>query len=81
MLRLSCFNLSQKSECFVAIFVFLTSKDRVKVLFCGLEISIMELNLCETEEGLVVLRVVFETLFVVLECLIEVAGDVANFTL
>ena len=81
MLRLSCFNLSQKSECFIAIFVFLTSKDSIKVLLCSLEISIMELNLCETEEGLVVLRVVFETLFVVLECLIEVPGDVAHFAL
>ena len=79
MLRLSCFNLSQKSECFVAIFVFLTSKDRVKVLLCGLEISIMELNLCKAEKGLVVLRVVFKTLFVVLECLIEVSRDMAHF--
>ena len=61
--------------------MFLTSKDRIKVLLRGLEISIMELNLCEAEEGLVVLRVVFETLFVVLECLIEVAGDVAHFAL
>ena len=71
--------MSQKSECFIAIFVFLTSKNHVKVLLCGLEISIMELNLCEAEKGLVILRVVFKTFFVVLKCFIEVSRDMAHF--
>ena len=70
---LSRLYLGQQAQCFVAVLVLRAGKHAVEVLLCGLEVAVMELHLGKAEKGLVVLGVVLETFFIMLERLVEVA--------
>ncbi len=67
MSRLSRLNLSQKSDGLIAVLVAIVAQHCVQMCLCCLEISHMEQDFCQTEECLIVARIMAQALLIALK--------------